>query len=90
MPIYEFVCRNCRSRFETLVGSGSDQVVCPECGTTLLDKQISVPSPVARFERPRGGHTCCGRDERCERPPCEANGSCRRDWVGGESRGNRA
>jgi ubiquinone/menaquinone biosynthesis C-methylase UbiE len=25
------------------------------------------------------GHTCCGREERCETPPCSDGGTCRRE-----------
>jgi putative FmdB family regulatory protein len=41
MPIFEYVCRRCDRRFETLV-RGSAAVECPSCRGTSLDKQLSV------------------------------------------------
>jgi putative FmdB family regulatory protein len=41
MPIFEYVCRSCRSRFDLLVSSSS-QPACPDCTSTELDKQLSV------------------------------------------------
>ncbi|SIT43632.1 FmdB family regulatory protein [Paraburkholderia ribeironis] len=65
MPLYDYVCRNCRLRFETLVRAGTTPV-CPRCRrSTELDKQVSAPSaPVrskaiitaARRQAAREGH----------------------------------
>lgn len=41
MPIYEYVCKKCRHRFETIV-RGSSKTVCPSCGASRLEKQLSV------------------------------------------------
>jgi putative FmdB family regulatory protein len=41
MPIYEYVCKKCRHRFETIV-HGSSKAACPSCGTSRLEKQLSV------------------------------------------------
>ena len=41
MPLYEYICRDCEHRFETLV-TGSRQPVCPSCQSTGLEKQLSV------------------------------------------------
>ncbi len=41
MPIYEYACRQCGNRFETLVRSGTS-VECPNCHSAELDKQLSV------------------------------------------------
>ncbi len=78
MPVYEFLCRDCGTRFEALVRTSGTVATCPSCGATLLDKQVSVPAPVSRAERRPAGHTCCSREERCERPPCSDSGRCRR------------
>lgn len=79
MPIYEFLCLQCNQRFEALVRPGSDRVICPDCGATVLDKQISMPAPTRTSVRRQAGHTCCGRQERCQAPPCSSGGHCRRD-----------
>ena len=43
MPIYEYSCERCESAFELLV-RGSEEPVCPECGSTRLEKLLSVPA----------------------------------------------
>ncbi|MEW5901109.1 MAG: zinc ribbon domain-containing protein [Acidobacteriota bacterium] len=42
MPIYEFVCKECCSRFEALVRLGAEGTVsCPECRSVGVQKRIS-------------------------------------------------
>lgn len=41
MPIYEYLCRQCDNRFETLVRA-AEAVACPSCGGVKLEKQLSV------------------------------------------------
>lgn len=41
MPIYEYVCRECRQHFERIV-QGSTPPTCPGCGSPDLDRQLSV------------------------------------------------
>jgi putative FmdB family regulatory protein len=41
MPIYEYVCTECKKGFETLV-RGSTLPECPSCRSTHLQKQLSV------------------------------------------------
>ena len=41
MPIYEYACRACGREFEALVRSETVPA-CPECHSTLLEKQLSV------------------------------------------------
>jgi putative FmdB family regulatory protein len=41
MPIYEYVCRSCRERFEALL-YGREEAVCPSCGQGDLEKQNST------------------------------------------------
>ncbi|MCG3778767.1 MAG: hypothetical protein JW388_1494 [Nitrospira sp.] len=40
MPIFEYVCGECKHRFELLV-YGSTHAACPKCQATRLEKQIS-------------------------------------------------
>ncbi|HXG30421.1 MAG TPA: zinc ribbon domain-containing protein [Thermodesulfobacteriota bacterium] len=42
MPIYEYVCKNCRNEFETLVLNSDDEIACSECGSTDIEKRFST------------------------------------------------
>ncbi len=44
MPIYEYKCRKCGTKFELLqrMGATSEGVSCPECGAPKPIKQFSV------------------------------------------------
>lgn len=50
MPLYEFVCRDCRHGFETLV-LGGDVPSCPECRATDLERVLSVVAVGRAAER---------------------------------------
>jgi putative FmdB family regulatory protein len=77
MPLYEYRCENCGERVEVLVRSKSISPTCPNCGSPRLEKLLSVPYVMSGERRP-AGLTCCGRDERCEAPPCSTDEVCRR------------
>jgi putative FmdB family regulatory protein len=51
MPIYEYNCVKCKHRFETIVLSREEKIVCPECQSSAVEKQLSV------FSRPASGRT---------------------------------
>lgn len=79
MPIYEYRCAHCGSHAEVLVPLASSTAYCPTCGNQLTDKLVSAPNLLRRTASERAaGRTCCGREERCETPPCSAGGGCRR------------
>jgi len=43
MPIFEYRCLKCGSRFEKLLKSGNvDEIVCPDCDSTEVEKKLSV------------------------------------------------
>ncbi|MEA2084681.1 MAG: zinc ribbon domain-containing protein [Thermodesulfobacteriota bacterium] len=44
MPIYEYLCNNCRNVFETIVTSScsSGEIVCKKCGSSDVKKTISL------------------------------------------------
>ena len=43
MPIYEYRCSGCKSEFEQLVRTG-DTPACPSCGSTSLERLLSLTS----------------------------------------------
>jgi len=78
MPVYEYRCEYCGEQVEALVRSeASTPPTCPHCGSSLLEKLLSVPYVMSGEKRP-AGQTCCGREERCEAPPCSTDDVCRR------------
>ncbi len=43
MPLFEYMCVRCGSTFEVLVrSSGSQEIVCPKCKSTTVQKQMSA------------------------------------------------
>ncbi len=79
MPIYEYKCQDCGQVSEVLIhGFDNKATKCPACGSHELTKLLSVPS-VLKEESRHSGSTCCGRTERCDKPPCSSGGKCARD-----------
>lgn len=44
MPIYEYRCEGCKTHFEKFLLKSSDEVSCPSCESTDLERIISAPS----------------------------------------------
>ena len=44
MPLYEYRCSGCGSRFEVLrrMGQGSEGLSCPRCGQEEVEKEFST------------------------------------------------
>ena len=85
MPTYEYRCEQCGHVFETLHGMNEEpEVECPRCsgettriisgGSGIIFKGSGFYATdygdAGRTECSVGG-PCCGRDERCDTPPCE-------------------
>jgi putative FmdB family regulatory protein len=78
MPIYEYHCDRCGERVEVLVRSSAAVPHCPLCGAVLRERLFSAPHVLRGTDGPARGETCCGREDRCDAPPCSAGGTCRR------------
>ncbi|MEK6278083.1 MAG: zinc ribbon domain-containing protein [Actinomycetota bacterium] len=65
MPIYEFKCAECGSRFEELVASGAGTPACPSCGSIETERLLSPVSPPSRL--PRGAKVRDSESRRRER-----------------------
>jgi putative FmdB family regulatory protein len=64
MPIFEYICFDCRNRFEALI-RGEAKAECPVCRSTDLEKQLSVFAAAtgngsARSELPVSACGSCG------------------------------
>ena len=43
MPIFEYLCQDCGTRFEKLVrSSDSGEILCPSCGQSRSERQLST------------------------------------------------
>jgi putative FmdB family regulatory protein len=63
MPLYEYTCQKCEHQFEALVFDG-EQVECPECNSTRLERLMSVPA------RPRASDSALPMTCDPSTPPC--------------------
>jgi len=70
MPIYEFQCKECSERFETLVRS-SDVPACPKCGSENLQKLISAHAISSGMP-----DTPCNSAPCSPAPKCGSGGCC--------------
>jgi putative FmdB family regulatory protein len=70
MPIYEYVCLNCKHEFEAIrpMGKADQPMACAKCGGEEIKRKISV------FYAESGGKAVSGMSG----PGCEgcAGGSC--------------
>ncbi len=62
MPIYEYTCSSCKTKFEKLVRSMADQSAqCPNCGSKKTQRELSVfavASEAPRSEMPAKCQSC--------------------------------
>lgn len=78
MPIYDFKCLGCGATSEVLLLDGDTaKAKCPECGSGEMERLLSTFN-TARHAGAPPGRTCCGREERCEKPPCSQEDGCAR------------
>jgi putative FmdB family regulatory protein len=69
MPIYEFVCKQCRIEFKTLRPSQSANVViCPECGDGNVAQLLSLTA--------RASSAAGASQPQSASAPCCASGGC--------------
>jgi putative FmdB family regulatory protein len=78
MPIYEYRCEDCGAITEFLQKRVDvpEKVACEQCGSERLARLLSAVNVSVSEGRRAPGKTCCGRDERCDTPPCSTDGSC--------------
>jgi putative FmdB family regulatory protein len=59
MPIYEYQCRSCGSRFEKIV-YGNNQPACPSCSSADLERLLSTFAVSSSSGREADGPAACG------------------------------
>jgi putative FmdB family regulatory protein len=60
MPIFEYNCRRCKHRFETIVLSPREKIACPKCQSSAVEKQLSVFSSPASGQETSVASGGCG------------------------------
>ncbi|MGQ9609707.1 MAG: FmdB family zinc ribbon protein [bacterium] len=80
MPIYEYRCNDCNKVSEFLFGVTKEniEIICKNCRSRNMSKIFSKSYVSIGKNVNQAGKTCCGRDERCERPPCSYDVKCER------------
>ena len=78
MPIYDVICLSCQAQSELLVISGSQEMTCPQCGSTEVRKLMSATSSMTGRNGPSlpgpGDTSCCGSTP--GHAGCAGPGSC--------------
>ena len=74
MPIFEYRCESCDSKFEKLVRRAGDPVECPSCKTTKLEVQYSTFAA-----RANGGNAEAAAMPSCPGGMCQSPGMCGRN-----------
>jgi putative FmdB family regulatory protein len=69
MPIYEYVCEDCKTEFEKIVLNRQAEIACPKCASKKATIQLSVFSAgngagngaaAKSSGGSSGGGSCCG------------------------------
>jgi putative FmdB family regulatory protein len=65
MPIYEYICDDCKSLFEKIVINRQQEISCPKCASKKATIQLSVFSSAvagvsSKSSSGSSGGSCCG------------------------------
>ncbi|MQL50888.1 zinc ribbon domain-containing protein [Desulfofundulus thermobenzoicus] len=78
MPTYDYQCHDCGHVWEVRLHQATGVPdKCPLCGGQDIHRLFPAPY-IAKGGSRHPGHTCCGRQERCEKPPCSTGEGCRK------------
>jgi putative FmdB family regulatory protein len=73
MPIFEYLCDGCGTKFEKLVRRTEDSTLCPECGDSHVTTQYST------FAARANGTTKEASMGSCPSGMCQSPGFCGRN-----------
>jgi putative FmdB family regulatory protein len=67
MPIYEYRCQDCNTKFEKLVRRSDDaaSLVCPNCGQNHLNTELSTFAAHSRGTQQSAAMPSCGQAGMC-------------------------
>ena len=62
MPLFDFRCCDCEKVSELLLSPHATNILCPSCGGSDMEKQLSAPSSLTGKAAPDfpAGAPCCG------------------------------
>ncbi|HEY2546701.1 MAG TPA: zinc ribbon domain-containing protein [Candidatus Acidoferrum sp.] len=68
MPIYEYICDDCKAEFEKIVINKQQEIACPKCASKKATIQLSVFATAngsssggpSSSSSGGGGGACCG------------------------------
>ncbi len=101
MPTYEYLCRECGYKFEKFQNMSAHPLrKCPECGgeiKRLIGRGMGIIFKGSGFyatdyrkadykKSEPSDKTCCGRTERCDKPPCSNDGEGKKGTVAGQKK----
>jgi len=88
MPTYEYLCESCGYKIEKFQNINDVPIKeCPRCGKELRRVICTGVGVILKGKgfyntdyegKISSSRTCCGRTERCDRPPCSDDGACKR------------
>ncbi|HEV2498911.1 MAG TPA: zinc ribbon domain-containing protein [Terriglobia bacterium] len=65
MPIFEYECRDCGTKFEKLISSQHAEIVCSQCASSHVEQRLSVFAVSgASTSEPEPGPCACGAPRR--------------------------
>ncbi|MFH1463370.1 MAG: zinc ribbon domain-containing protein [Pseudomonadota bacterium] len=76
MPLYDYRCLACGEVFEHLQGVSEPDPEASPCCDAPVERLRSAPADHRGKHARPAGKTCCGREERCDTPPCGEGRSC--------------
>jgi len=74
MPLYDYACDDCGTKFEKLVRKESEaaNLDCPSCGGMHINRELSLPA--APMSSQQSLPTACGVGPPCGAPRCGRKG----------------
>jgi len=70
LPLFEYECKDCKTRFEQLVYNSSTEVVCRRCGSANLSQLISTFAVTGSSEKAAAEPGPCGACGAAQRGMC--------------------
>jgi putative FmdB family regulatory protein len=77
MPLFEYVCNDCRKSFERIVPRYDSPADCPHCNSTRVEKQLSVFAVAG--SKSDGASDFAGSEGGCGRCGAAEPGMCQMD-----------